>query len=231
MLPLLISVPHAGLTIPENLRHQCALTPDEIAQDGDEGAREAYAPMEAECAHFVTSDVARAALDLNRPEDDRSKDGVVKTHTCWDVPVWTQPLSADQIEQLLQDHHRPYHRELTNRAGKVKLGIDCHTMAAQAPPVAPDVGQERPAVCLSNLEGKSCPNEWLVSLAQHIEEELGHRVSCNAPFKGGYITRAHGSEMPWMQLELSRAPFMSWPEKGTRILRALNRWCSGQKWV
>ena len=86
-LPVLLSVPHGGLEVPSEVAHICALTPKEIAEDGDEGARELY-DLENHVAGFVDTDVARAIIDLNRAEDDFSKDGVIKTHTCWDVPVY-----------------------------------------------------------------------------------------------------------------------------------------------
>ncbi|UCG60198.1 MAG: N-formylglutamate amidohydrolase, partial [Phycisphaerales bacterium] len=77
-LPLLISVPHAGLKVPDEVRSYCALTSEQIAQACDEGASEVYA-VESEVAAFVTTDVACVIVDLNRSPDDRTPDGVVKT--------------------------------------------------------------------------------------------------------------------------------------------------------
>jgi N-formylglutamate amidohydrolase len=36
-LPLLISVPHAGLRVPREVEKQCILSEEEIIRDGDEG--------------------------------------------------------------------------------------------------------------------------------------------------------------------------------------------------
>jgi formiminoglutamase len=224
-LPLILSVPHAGLTIPERFAATCRLTPAEIAHDGDEGAREIYA-LGDEVARFVTTDVARAILDMNRAEDDRRKDGVVKTHTCWDVPIYDEPPTDADIEWLLATHHRPYHAALSARDDGVLLGVDCHTMAAVGPPVGPDPGVERPAACLSNADG-TCPREWIESFARHLAEALGRPVSINAPFQGGYITRHHAAERPWVQLELSRAPYLPDVEKRRAVLRALTRLSGG----
>ena len=82
MLPLLVSVPHAGLWIPPEVEPICALTPEEIATDGDGGAAEIYA-FEAEVGAFVTTGVARAIVDMNRSRGNRKADGVVKTHTSY----------------------------------------------------------------------------------------------------------------------------------------------------
>jgi formiminoglutamase len=222
-LPLLLSVPHAGLDVPAPFAPLCRLSAQEIAHDGDEGAREIYT-LANEVARFVTTDVARAILDMNRAEGDRRKDGVVKTHTCWDVPVYTSFPNDELIEWLLATHHRPYHRALSEPADGVLLAIDCHTMAAVGPPVGPDPGVERPAACLSNADG-TCPRDWIEALARHLGDTLGRPVTINTPFQGGYITRRHASERPWLQLELSRASFLTNAGKRAAVLAALDAFC------
>ncbi len=151
-LPLVISVPHAGLDTPEELRKRSLLGAGDIAADGDVGAADAYAFDEKVLSHQTTS-IARAFVDMNRAEDDIRKDGVVKTHTCWDVPIYEEPLSDSLIDKLLERYHRPYHQRLRRVPSSAILGIDCHTMAAKGPPVGPDAGKVRPFVCLSDGNG------------------------------------------------------------------------------
>ena len=222
-LPLLLSVPHAGLTVPPEAEPYCVLTEREIAEDGDEGAAVIY-DLEAEVSAFQTTDIARAIVDLNRAEDDRRRDGVVKTHTCWNVPVYREPLPEDVIERLLDRYHRPYHRRLSDLAAarRARLAVDCHTMAAAGPPVGPDVGQERPWICLGYGEG-TCPTPWIEALRDCFADLVGPHVTINEPFGGGYITRHHAAEMPWLQLEMSRAPFLPDAEKREMVLTALTR--------
>lgn len=222
-LPLLLSVPHAGLTVPPEVGGLCRLDSDDIISDSDGGAAGIYFPLKAHVAAFLTTDIARAIVDLNRAEDDRRKDGVVKTHTSWNVPIYRKPLPEENIEQLLEKYHRPYHRRLDQLAGNVMIGIDCHTMAAVGPPVGPDPGRPRPPVCLSNADG-TCPQAWLATLAEVIEAVLESTVSLNAPFKGGFITRRRPGGIDWLQIEFSRAPFLSDEEKGSRLLDALKQW-------
>jgi N-formylglutamate deformylase len=129
---------------------------------------------------------------------------------------------------LLDRHYRPYHTSLTESARSgVRLGVDCHTMAAKGPPIGPGPGVERPWICLSNGEG-TCPQDWIGSLAGCFARAFGHEVNINDPFKGGYIIRAHAHELPWVQLELSRAPFMSNDEKRRWVRAALQDWCARQ---
>ena len=225
ILPLLLSVPHAGLVVPGTVQDLCLLSEREIIEDGDEGAAEIYLPLEDKAFALVTTTVARAIVDMNRAEDDRGKDGVVKTHTCWGVKIYRESPTEAIITEFMEIFYRPYHASLTQHATHVQCGIDCHTMAAQGPPVGPDTGMERPAVCISNANF-TCPKAWITSLAECFKKVFEKDVSINQPFKGGYIVRSHAKELPWIQLELSRAPFFSNEEKSFRMLEALKKWCN-----
>ena len=225
ILPLLLSVPHAGTEVPREVAGFCALTPEEIAADGDEGAAEIYA-LAGEVDCHVTTTIARAVVDLNRPPDDFRRDGVIKTHTCWEVPVWDPALPPQFAEELIDNYWRPYHQRLRDlgSSGRFLLGVDGHTMAAYGPPIGPDAGLERPAACLSNADG-TCPPAWIESLRDALARWLGREVTINQPFRGGYITRSHAAEMPWLQIEFSRAPFAGLTEKRRAILAALTELC------
>ena len=222
-LPLLISVPHAGLWVPEEVCGLCMLTPEQILADSDEGAAEIY-NLQSQAAAYVTTSVARAIVDMNRYENDRGRDGVVKTHTCYGIPIYREPPSEDTVKALLDRYYHPYHRMLSERSANVKFGIDCHTMAAVGPPAARDTGHERPRVCLSNGSG-TCPQDLFDKLAGCFEKSFDCGISINQPFKGGSIVRSHCSELPWVQIELSRAPFFDLAEKRKRILGALTLFC------
>lgn len=227
-LPIAISLPHAGLTVPDWLQSNCRLSEAEIIQDGDEGAAEIYDIAE-EVAVFITTDVARAVVDLNRAEGDHRKDGIVKTHTCYDIPIWHRPLTAAEEQRLLAEHHRPYHQRLSALTGRddLRLAVDCHTMAAVAPPVAPDVGCQRPWVCLGDVQGKTLPAGWMDNLADCFRGAFGEEnFAVNQPFSGGHITQLHGQEMPWVQVELSRGSFLPNSEKRQRVLKALSEFAA-----
>lgn len=253
-LPILLSVPHAGWHVPPEAQPYCQLTEAEILHDGDEGAAEIY-DLAKYVAEFVTTDVARAIVDLNRAEDDRRPDGVVKTHTCWNVPVYHEFPPLEVIATLLNLYYRPYHARLSKLAdrcatvsrhessgepGQSKqaisspalvnptrfvLAVDCHTMAAVGPPIGPDTGQTRPEVCLGDANGATLPDGWMDKILRCFRRAFGESVTVNKPFSGGYVTRTHGIEMPWLQVELSRAPFASSADKRALVLSALTDFC------
>jgi N-formylglutamate amidohydrolase len=223
MLPLVLSVPHAGTRVPPEVADLCILSEAQIIADGDEGAREIY-DFASEVARYVTTDIGRALVDMNRAPEDFRADGVVKIHTCWNEPVYREFPSAPVIQALLDRYHAPYHADLDQEAPGALLGVDCHTMAAVAPPVGPDPGSERPPICLSNDRG-TCPQATFGVLAGCFERAFSVPVSRNEPFAGGYIIRTHSRRLPWVQLELSRAPFATLAQKRTRVLAALRDFC------
>ncbi len=224
-LPLLVSVAHAGLRVPKEVEECCILSPEDIFADGDEGAAAIYQPLEQEVTSFTTTDVARAFVDVNRAEGDRRPDGVVKTQTCWGVPIYQPYPSERVIQAMLTRYYRPYHERLTRLAGTaVLLGVDCHTMAAIGPPIGPGAGRERPRVSLSNADG-TCPSDWMEELVECFEDAFQCRVAVNDPFRGGYIIRSHAAELPWVQLELTRAPCCTAATKRAQTLKALRAWC------
>ncbi len=225
-LPLLVSLPHAGLSVPSELADLNRLTPQEIIEAGDLGAKEIYAILATEATHFVSTDISPVFVDMDRAEDEIRKDGVAKTHGCRDVPVYSEPLPPALIEILLERYHRPYQNHLSGLAGQaVVLGVDCQTMAAFDPPVGPDPGVKRPQVCLGNAYG-SCPADWMERLQTCFQAHFPGEVSINQPFSGGYITRFHGREMPWVQLKLSRGDFAEHAQKALWVLESLYAWAA-----
>jgi N-formylglutamate amidohydrolase len=243
-LPILLSVPHSGREVPPELKSRCRLTPAEIEADGDVGSAQIYHPLADAVVGLVSASIARAFVDLNRAATDIRRDGVVKTHTCWQIPIYKTPLDTVLIRTLLQKYHQPYHQKLDRLAASqsstgsctapitsVCLGVDCHTMAAAAPPIAKHPGARRPHVCLSNRHGKTCPDTWLEILATALAEKLPGPITRNAPFVGGYITHRRPGNLPWLQLELSRAPFASLAEKSAAVRHALTALCRKIGWI
>lgn len=221
-LPILISSPHAGTEIPPEVEDICLLSNNDIIADGDEQAIEIY-DFQDKVSTFLSTNIARAFVDLNRASDDRRIDGVVKTHTCLGVPIYSEPLSEELIKELLFKYYWPYHNKLSEFASTVKVGIDCHTMRTVGPPVGPDPDKPRPLICLSNADG-TCPDNWFFSLAVELERVFQTAVSLNKPFTGGYIIRSHANELPWIQLEFSRTGSLTVEEKRIGVLQALDNW-------
>jgi N-formylglutamate deformylase len=229
-LPILLSIPHGGTETPPEVADRVIASPAEIFEDGDAFTREIY-DLGDRVAHVETARIARAFVDLNRAEDDRppaNPDGVVKTATCFSRPIYSEPLDDAAAERLLARYHRPYHERLARaaRGPGLRLGLDCHSMAAEPPPVAPDAAGARPTFCLSNGLGHTCGDELMKRLAARLSEAFGcpsGEVALNSPFTGGYIIRSHGrNPLPWIQVEMNRSLYLAdpWLDRERRTVDA-----------
>lgn len=226
-LPIIISNPHCGLRCPVELESYNLLTHSQIVCDGDEGALEIYRILKDQVQHYIEADIARAYVDLNRHRQDYSLDGVIKTHTCWMERIYRDPLDPSLVETVLQRYYDPYHDTLNSwsQCKELILGVDCHTMAEYSPAISSEPQTLRPWVCLSNQNGITCPASWLFMLQSLFDERLGSsNVSLNDPFKGGYITSCFSDQKPWIQIELSRADFLSLRDKAELILEVISLW-------
>ena len=225
-LPLYISVPHAGTRVVPELQDLCILRREDILADHDAGAASIYSPLRDHVDGFRTADFSRSLVDLNRAPDDIGGYGVIKSHTCWNVSVYSKFPDDTLIRGVLGRYYFPFHKALSAAAktGRIRLGIDCHTMSAIGPPVGPDPGRKRPVVCLSNRDG-TCPEEWLRILARCFTEVFGEKAAVNTPFRGGYIIGSHAAEMPWVQLEISQTDAYPHAFKSNCVLEGLYRFC------
>jgi formiminoglutamase len=222
-LPFLLSIPHGGRKIPQEVKDRVSLSPVDLFDDGDAYTREIY-DLGDRVAEVISTNIARAFVDLNRAPDDLppgNTDGAVKSHTCYGKVIYKAGLEPDQtlIKTLLEKYYHPYHQRiqktLDEESPEIKLALDCHSMAAVGPEIAPDPGQRRPMICLGNRHGQTCPAEMVEELARCFREVFNleaPEVTINQPFAGGYITRTYdGNPIPWIQVEMSRALYLTPP--------------------
>jgi formiminoglutamase len=227
VLPILLSIPHGGSEIPAEVSDLVSASREELFDDGDPFTQEIY-DLGTEVAWVFKADVARAVVDLNRAPHDRppkNSDGVVKSHTCFGRPVYSNGSGPSErlTSVLLQCYYYPYHADLraANSDRQVLLALDCHSMAATAPPVAPDAGESRPLFCLGTRDGVTCPPNLLAALREALAMafECGMSdIRLDDPFKGGYITRTHGvGRVPWVQVEMNRSLYLDpqWFDRAT----------------
>lgn len=220
-LPVLLSIPHSGLYTPRELIDRTYIENDDLLDDSDAFTREIY-DLGKKVKHVVATDIARAFVDVNRAPSDRppaNPDGVVKDTTCYGCPIYIPGREPDagMVKKLLKRYYYPYHARLRQalKNPSLELALDCHSMASIGPAISPDAGQERPAICLGNLHGKTCSREMLHKLADsfRLAFSLGEdEVGINQPFAGGYIARSSGTRStPWVQVELNRNLYLREP--------------------
>lgn len=223
-LPVLLSIPHGGTETPPELGGRLCITGHDLFDDGDPFTDRIYG-LGGAVQKVVSASVARAFVDLNRSLQDMppaNPDGLIKSMTCYRKAIYCQGREPGRQlrEALIDRYYAPYHREIQKAVLQpgLRLCLDCHSMAPYAPPHASRPGTDRgrrPAFCLSNLDGKACPQETMELLAGCISESFGvgmGGISFNEPFRGGHITGTYGSNpVPWIQVEMNRDLYLAEP--------------------
>jgi N-formylglutamate amidohydrolase len=226
-MPVLLSVPHSGRDYPDWLvglasggRKPLAALEDPLV---DQLAWRAI----KRGAAAVIARAPRAAVDCNRAEDDvdpsvieggrrdrisaraRGGLGIVPGRTQGHGYLWRRSIGSKQLEQRLDQAHRPYHRAieqqldaLVGRFGCALL-LDCHSM----PPPARGV----PPIIFGDCHGHSAAG-WVSSEAVRLTRAAGFVAGLNDPFAGGHIVERHGAPMRGihaLQVEIDRRLYLN----------------------
>ena len=227
---ILISIPHCSTQIPPELRQRINFTNVHLKRETDLLTDQLF-----DFKEFLTvkAPFSRYVVDLNRHRDSEGEKGVIVTTDFDNQPIYSAgdiPSSKERQERI-EKYWLPYHQELEQelKSPSVRFFMDAHSMRPVGSAKAPDLGEERADIVLSNLgttTGKirpeigylSCPWEWLL-IAEGILEELWRphpvEIVFNDPYYGGYITqrysdpRWHGHK-PGLQIEVNRKLYLNW---------------------
>ncbi len=200
-LPLLVSIPHAGVDIPAPFDE--GLTSVWLARkDTDWWIDRLYEPVIPDGATVIRTSISRTVIDVNRdPTGDSLYPGMATTGLC---PVSTfdgealytpgaEP-SPRQIETRRAEFHAPYHAALTaeiarlRRAHERVVVYDCHSIRSAVPRLFPGL---LPHVNIGTFDGASCAPALLAAIERACKPGDFAQVT-NGRFKGGFITRSCG---------------------------------------
>lgn len=225
-LPVLLSVPHAGRDYPDWLVALSTGGRPALDMLSDPLVDELVEPAVRAGVGAVIARAPRAAVDCNRAEDEvdptviasgpptrlspraRGGLGIVPGRTASHGILWRRPIHRHQLEERLDQAHRPYHRaveqELARLVGRFgcALLLDCHSM----PPPAADGA----AVVIGDRYGRSAAS-WLTAAAVDVAVSRGYRVAVNEPFAGGHVVERHGAPagaVHALQVEIDRRCYL-----------------------
>lgn len=220
-VPILVSVPHCGTTIPESLRAQ--YDPGMIASidDTDWFVDQLYDFIGDLGIKMIRSKYSRWVIDLNRTADSSPlyNDGRVITALCPTTNFNDQPIYVDQgpdqeeINQRISSFYYPYYDriklELTKLQKQFKhvLFFDAHSIRQWVPGIRPD---KFPDLILGNADEKSA-NSQIIKAAMKELNATSYSFSHNHPFKGGNLTRTFGQpdqNVHALQLEMAKTVYM-----------------------
>ena len=229
--PILISIPHGGLSKPPELDGKTCITDSDLFDDIDPYVQEIY-DIGTKVKKVISANIARTFVDLNRSLQDmppKNPDGLIKSMTCYKKPIYNPGNEPDEdtIRELIKNYYTTYHRQIQKSLSELdlQLGLDCHSMSSKAPAISPDGNEKpRPLFCISNQNGKTCSSQMLDIMGKCLQESFSidkKDVRQNDPFRGGYITKTYGNNpVPWIQIEMSRKLYLEkpWFEKESFIM-------------
>ncbi|KAB8172290.1 N-formylglutamate deformylase [Lysobacter maris] len=240
--PLLISLPHDGSLIPDDLAARMTPTARR-APDTDWHVSVLYAFARELGASILAPRHSRYVVDLNRPPDDVSLyPGQNTTGLCPAVrfdgePVYLdgQAPDADEVAARVRHYWQPYHQALGEELARLKsehgraVLWEGHSIRS----VVPFLFEGRlPDLNLGTAGGASCRPGLAAKLEAVLTGQSDYSHIVNGRFKGGYITRHYGRPddgIDAVQLELAQINYMDEdsfeyaPERAARLQPLLRR--------
>ena len=218
-LPLVISVPHDGVHIPEDIRTRMTSIGASVP-DTDWHVAELYDFARDLGASMLVANYSRYVVDLNRSDsDDILYPGQVATGLCPEQTFAGDDLyenggvSDDERSARIQQYWRPYHEQLAAmlQAKREEHGFALLWDAHSIPSVVPRLFDgELPELNIGTNDGRSCDT----ARQEKVIAAAGSgpfSVVVNGRFKGGYITRHYGnpkSQVHAVQLEVAQRAYM-----------------------
>lgn len=218
-LPLLISVPHDGCHVPEDMRDR--MTSIGLAlPDTDWHVAELYDFARDLGASMQVANYSRYVIDLNRSAtDDVLYPGQVATGLCPEQTFSGENIYVDggvtdqEKAQRITKYWQPYHARLESTLATLreKHGYALLWDAHSIPSIVPRLFDgELPELNIGTDGGRSCAASIETAVAD-ASRAGSYSVAVNGRFKGGYITRHYGSPgngVHAIQLEVAQRAYM-----------------------
>jgi N-formylglutamate deformylase len=221
-LPLLVSMPHVGTDIPDDVAAR--LMPCAAARaDTDWHLPELYGFVEEMGASMLSARWSRYLIDLNRPPENtnlypgQDTTGLCPVDTFGRERLYREGMEPDdaEVRRRLELYWRPYHEQLRAELdrllalhGRVVLW-DAHSIASMVPRFFEG---RLPDLNFGTADGKSCSQQLEGAMIKLVDSQEKYSFVFNGRFKGGHITRFYGNPaggVHAIQLEMSQCLYMN----------------------
>jgi N-formylglutamate deformylase len=223
--PLVISVPHDGAMIPDEILHVMnaavlnSSDRDYLISDVFEFNDLTYSKIKANYSRHV--------IDLNRPASgealyqNQTETELCPTSTFNFKPIYRDGYEPDQaeIQRRIELYWRPYHEQLARLIEAAKqahgycLLIDAHSIDDEVPRF---FNGRLPDINIGTYAGQSCLQSITTVLLDELAAQNEFTYINNGRFKGGFITRHYGRpdhQIHAIQLEHAKSCYLE-PNKG-----------------
>ncbi len=196
--PLIVSIPHAGTIIPDEISGLLSL--DLARRDADHHVDRPYAFSAEMGATIIKSCISRTVIDLNRdPSGQSLYPGQTTTGLCPETtfegePLYTAGAEPDEAEIARRrlTYFNPYHSALSEQIRRLRalhptiVLYDAHSIRSHVPRLFEG---ELPQFNIGSFDGASCSAALIDTIAADC---AGDSHVVNGRFKGGWITRSYG---------------------------------------
>lgn len=237
-IPVLISAPHGGRAYSSTLRDSMRYADESALKLEDRYVDQlAEAVAKVTGAAVLVAHAPRAMIDLNRSIEDfdatmlagavanhvrrssqspraRSGLGLIPRRLAGIGELWSQPISAAEVNDRIEMIHRPYHAQLGSMLDQMKdrwgavLLLDLHSM----PPLGVKHGAyAAPDFVIGDRFGASCDPQLSARALSYLSSD-GWLVAHNRPYSGGYVLDCHAAPrggLHGFQLEICRTTYLN----------------------
>lgn len=219
--PLLISIPHLGTRIPDDIAP--TMTDTALACDDTDWHLDRLYQFAVELgASVLTPTYSRYVIDLNRPPDGASlypglsTTGLCPIDTFNEEPLYLDGQNPDKAEQERRCamYWRPYHDALQAEIDRILfehgrvLLWEAHSIRSRVPRFFEG---RLPDFNFGSANDRSALTGLVHTLSDNINQHSHYSAVANGRFKGGYITRQYGRPdqgVHAIQLELAQCTYM-----------------------
>ncbi|KFC24704.1 N-formylglutamate deformylase [Chryseobacterium sp. FH1] len=221
-VPIIISVPHAGTFIPDDIKSKMNPELSDKLDDTDWFIDKLYSFAVDLGITIITANYSRWVVDLNRNPKNQPlyNDGRVITDVVTVTDFNGNHIYRDdyipdseEVARRVELFHKPYHEKLNEllneinaEFGKVLL-FDAHSIRKSVPGIR---SEDFPDLILGDNDETTASPELIEAAIDSLQNK-GYEFSHNHPFKGGYITRSFGKpaeKIHALQLEMCKTNYM-----------------------
>lgn len=200
--PLLVSVPHAGTAVPDDLKAR--MQPRAAAvEDTDWHLDRLYGFARELGAGLIVPRLSRYVVDLNRPPQDTpmypgvNNTGLVPTRFFSGDALYRdgEEPDATEVATRVVECWQPYHDALATELARLRSAhghavlFDAHSIKSELPWL---FDGRLPDLNLGTAAGTSCATSLRTELAAALAAQTQFSHVVDGRFKGGYITRHYG---------------------------------------
>lgn len=221
-VPIIISVPHAGTFIPEDIKSKMNPELSDKLDDTDWFIDKLYGFATDLGITIIVANYSRWVVDLNRnPKNEPLyNDGRVITDVVTITDFNGNQIYKDnyipdseEVVRRVELFHKPYHEKLDELLNEIKaefgkvLLFDAHSIRKSVPGIR---SVDFPDLILGDNDETSASPELIKATIDSLQNK-GYEFSHNHPFKGGFITRNFGKpdeNIHALQLEMCKTNYM-----------------------